>query len=131
MQQLFSYINKSILILVALQVLNIGLFAQDNIQYNSSIESENVVNSFTEFIAEFILNEIDSYSENSKNTSHQHHKTHNHFHIKAPHFKVYNCNTAKYSVIFNSSISKQNYVVFDSHCFANIVFDIIPPPPKC
>ncbi|MCX6208672.1 MAG: hypothetical protein NTZ59_04015 [Bacteroidetes bacterium] len=131
MQEYSQYIKKIILLLVALQVLNIGLFAQDINCSSSNVDTQNIINSVTEYIAEVVLNKADCFSENQKKINHQHHKNHNNFHIKVSHIKLFNCNTTNFLGYYHAFTPKQDFVICNITSFSSIIFDIVPPPPKC
>jgi len=64
LKKLRLHIARFVTLLVALQILNMGLFVQD-FQYNisSSICDENVINSVVEYVSEVVLHEKNAMPE--------------------------------------------------------------------
>jgi len=121
-------ISRIIILIVALQILNTGLFAQDFQvlkKVTSTGEETNIINSVAEYIGEVVFQKANSFPER-RNTPHHHQK--HHFSVKAQTIKL---------------IAKENYIqpiqspvvlktTYESlqKPYLNFVRDITPPPPK-
>lgn len=128
MQQAKQYIKRILLLLVAMQILNTGLFAQN---FSHADNEENMINSVTEYIAEVLLNNENSFPENSNHKQqHQHHKSHHNFHFKSYHFKLVKANTYTFSFSKNGTFIKPSFLLLDDKSLQDVIFDITPPPPK-
>lgn len=131
MSAFYIHIKKIVLTVIAIQVLNIGLFAQDVEQYNTSIHQANdVVNSVTEYVAEVLLNKEHNLPDKTKSNSHEHHKSSSNTHIKTTHFKLAiqksYTNTNAFCQVVYQQYSITNFI----ENLPTIIFDITPPPPK-
>jgi len=122
-----KHINRIIILIIALQILNTGLFAQDFQvlkKVTTSGEETNIINSVAEYIGEIVLQKANSFPE-KKNPHHQHK---HHFPVKAQ--------TVKLIVKENYIQPSQSPVVLKTTCeslqkpYLNFVRDITPPPPK-
>ncbi|WP_157580489.1 hypothetical protein [Segetibacter koreensis] len=125
MNKLYSYIAHSFTFLVALQILNMGLFVQDFDTLNSSstISDQNVINTVVEYVSEVMLNKVNAVPENN-NKANKDLQVHKHFTVKlielrkpfiaVPHLK------------FSSKI---HYPLTESYYY-QFCKEINPPPPK-
>lgn len=126
-----EHIKKIILILVSLQVLNVGLFAQ-NITESNLLPNQNVINSVTEFLHEIVLNKTNQYPENNKKDhQNQHHKSQHNSHIK--NFSVkFSCPKTNFitGIHYVANYTKQKFLLLNENAYSEIIFEITPPPPK-
>jgi hypothetical protein len=79
-----THIARFITFLVALQILNMGLFVQDFQSLASSpvaIADHNIINSVVEYISEVVLNKVNSIPENNSK-SNRDLQAHKHFIVK-------------------------------------------------
>lgn len=120
MQTTLKHTKHIILVIIAMQILNIGLFAQDYI-YNQSSQ-ENIINSVTEYFAEIVCNKKDAFPE--QDTSQQKHQTHTLKHIV---FKLYASNAATQVTL---PVSAKKFRVTSNEKAVTSIQDIIPQPPK-
>jgi len=128
MKQAIKNINKIILIILAIQVLNVGLFAQE-FPANSIVNNQqNIINSVTEYIAEVILQKKNSFPESHHN--HQHHKNSNSFLFKVQQFNLINIHHTDIVSFFSPISEKEKYQSIVVLSLPIISFDITPPPPK-
>ncbi|MEI6085970.1 MAG: hypothetical protein WCR66_00175 [Bacteroidota bacterium] len=126
MKVLSKNITHFIIIIVALQLLNLSIYAQDftPLYSNQATTETNISETVVEYIVEVIMGHTNAFPEQS-----QHHKDlHFHKHID---YKVINSfiksNSTKAALI----CSKNNYQLMDySSVPIGYVADINPPPPK-
>ncbi|MBS1626952.1 MAG: hypothetical protein JSR09_07660 [Bacteroidetes bacterium] len=119
---------KIIVFVVALQLLNIGLFAQNiPITFTANHQPLNVINSVTEYIAEVVLNKKDAIPETGTNGDHD--KGEVTFALKFLAFNLlYNSNCSELTI---SNFLKTNlYNNYKQTSFTNWCAEIIPHPPK-
>lgn len=124
-KKLRLYIAQFVTFIVALQVINMGLFAQD-FQFNispTSISYDNVINSMVEYVSEIVLNHINAMPENN-NASNKDMQAGKHFA-----FKMVELKTQTLLVHVPVTKEKVNYPLSVS---SHIQFckEITPPPPK-
>lgn len=125
MNKLRLHIARFITVLVAMQILNMGLFAQDFQSLSvSSINPElNIINSVDEYVAEVVLHHKDAVPENNKHP-HKDIQTHKHVVFKLISFPKPQCCSAT-QLVFNNKptaiIPVYQYQYYN---------DITPPPPK-
>lgn len=126
MQNFSKHIKKIILVFVAMQILNTGLFAQD---FPTATNGQNVINSITEYVAEILLNKGDVFPE-----YHQHHQKHNkHSHsflFKVQQYILFKHTAHNTSFAFKEQNLENKYVLENYIRLQEVIFDITPPPPK-
>lgn len=110
-----------------LQVLNLGLYAQDfeNIAKDKNGNEPNIINSVTEYIAEVLMHKENAFPEKkeSPNQSNSHDNL-----IKFQPFKiVINHNIHKLNLLAEA---ERKYNSFEPFFYTNFSPDIIAPPPK-
>jgi hypothetical protein len=120
MQSTLKHIKHAILFIIAMQILNIGLFAQDFTYHQSP--QENIINSVTEYIAEIVCNKKDAFPE--QDTSPQKHQTHLGKHIV---FKIYASNAI---TTLAMPVCKKQFIALKNEKEVTLIKDIIPHPPK-
>ena len=130
MKQATKYITKIILLILAIQVLNVGLFAQEF--HNNSVinNQQNIINSVTEYVAEVILEKKDSFPESHHHNNHQHHKNTNSFLFKVQQFNLIHISPTDIVSFFSPISKKAKYQSISMLSLPIISFDITPPPPK-
>lgn len=127
LQTLKKYLSNFILTVVALQVLNLGLYAQDFEATPASATTEqNIINSVTEYVAEIILDKKNAFPEKEE-LPNQSHETHDQL-VKLQPFKIINSQYTQHQ--FFTALSTVNYNCFLISTYANFKKDIIAPPPK-
>lgn len=131
MQTLLKHIKKTVLIVVALQILNVGLFVQGFETVDIPNVEENIINSVTEYVAEIMLQEKDAFPEtiddSSSGTSNQ--KDQHNITVKSPEFKMIKEDYFSYSI--NNVSSSTFFISFKEKNIADFISEIVPPPPKC
>ena len=116
---------RLITFVVALQILNLGLFAQQISPFNAACTTEtNTINSFVEYIAETILEHKDAVPETKNEHHHKDLQAHKHVVVqlisieREPALTAVQTGLGKTPVAFSHS----NYYQFCK--------EINPPPPK-
>lgn len=122
-----TYFNYFIISLVMLQVLNLGLYAQDfeNIAKDKYGNEPNIINSVTEYIAEVVMLKENAFPEKKEapNQSSNHDNL-----IKFQPFKIaFTHCVDKLSLLAQSEHKYNSFVV---SIYINYSPDIIAPPPK-
>ena len=125
MATLKRYYSHFIVLLVALQVLNLGLFAQDFdvIQQHNGTEL-NIINSITEYIAEVVMQKPNAFPEKKEKSNQSDHEVS----YKFQPFKIYASTTNQ--VLSIAAILRRNYGNFVVDSYINHTTDITAPPPK-
>jgi len=127
MQATTLYIKNFLLLIISVQILNTGLFAQD---FPSKSKDQNIVSSVTEYIAEVVMNRTDFFPEHLKKSNPTHHKnTHSLLH-KVQQYNLIKHNVSNVYFVFSEEKKANGYSLFNNTFFQNIIFDITPPPPK-
>ena len=125
MQIFLEHIKKVILVFVAMQILNTGLYAQD---FPTAASGQNVINSITEYVAEVLLVKGDIFPE------HQHHQKHNKnshsFLFKVQQYVLFKHTANHTNFLFREQNIENKYVLENSIRLQDVIFDITPPPPK-
>ena len=117
MQQLFQYIKKIILLLIAMQILNNGLFAQDVLHnYNEAT----IIHSATDYFANNIFNKT------PKTPKHKHQKHRQHT-LKHSDVKFVSFSSISFQSIDNYFTQNNYHYSFYLPSFTS---DIVPEPPK-
>lgn len=119
-----------LLIILAMQILNVGLFAQEFPQNSISSNNLNIINSVTEYIAEVILEKTDAFPENQNSNHTKHSKNSNSFLFKIQQFNLFSLDHKSYVSNFKSSSLKIQYCKTSALQYSSVCFDITPPPPK-
>lgn len=111
--------------LVALQILNIGLFVQDFelLASPSSISDHNVINSIVEYVSEVVLNKLNALPENN-NKSNKDLQSHKHFTVKMIELQK------SFIVIQNPAFSFKTHFPLTQNYYYRFCTEINPPPPK-
>ncbi len=112
--------------LVALQILNIGLFVQDFQTFlppSSSISDHNVINSIVEYVSEVVLNKVNALPENN-NKSNKDLQSHKHFAVKMIELQK------SFIVIQNPAFSFKTHFPLTPNYHYQFCTEINPPPPK-
>jgi len=118
-----SYIKRFLLLIIAMQILNLGLFAQElPVPVSQNIEEGNIINSVTEYIAEVVCKKKDAFPENNSNE--KKHQTHTVKLIDLQLFPFNNGNEKAIVVSDNKRILDRNTALLFR------VGDITVPPPK-
>jgi hypothetical protein len=118
------HIAQFITLIVALQILNMGLFVQD-FQYNvsSSICDQNIINSVVEYVSEVVLKKNNAMPEDDNNT-HKDYQAHKHTILKLIELEMQSLAfTAPINTETNKAPLKENY-------YFQFCKEINPPPPK-
>ncbi len=127
MKKLLQHIKKIIVLVVSLQILNTGLFAQD---FHAITNDQNVINSVNEYIAEIILNKVNFFPEHHQHGSHNHHKNSHSSLFKIQQYVLYKHTPATTCFVLKEQVTKSQYASAKDAHLENIVYDITPPPPK-
>jgi len=123
-----KYIAYFIVALVALQVLNLGLYAQDFETIPAANGRQaNIINSVTEYVAEVLMQKKNAFPER-KESSNQSNQSSHELLFKFQLFKI----------AFNDLQERQyvatqtapNYNIFFLTPYTNCDKDIVSPPPK-
>ena len=116
------YITKSVLLIVALQLLNLSIYAQDFKTLSNKTAETNICESVLEYVLEVVLQHKNAIPEQS-----QHHKDlhfHKHISFKAISFGIPVNTTYAYS------IKKIEVVPLKLTYAYQYLQEINPPPPK-
>lgn len=127
MRQLNTNIKKVFLLIISLQILNIGLFAQD---YDVPYNELNIINSVTEYVAEIVLEKTDSFPEKHSRHNHNHHKHSHSFHLKTQQCVLFKHIPVATSFAINAKRLENKYFLANDIRLQDVIFDITPPPPK-
>lgn len=113
-----------------MQILNVGLFAQEFPPNPTISNNLNIINSVTEYIAEVVLNKADAFPESHNNPSSKHHK-HNHSLLyKVQQFNLINLPYSSMLSFNFRAYTKNRFYALDFNLLPTMSFDITPPPPK-
>lgn len=123
---ILNKLKQILLFFVAMQILNTGLFAQDFTRFD---DGQNVINSATEYIAEIILNKVDTFPEHQQHHN-THHKHSHSFLLKIQQYILFKHTPSTTFLALVDKIDKNEYAMHKSIRLESIVFDITPPPPK-
>lgn len=117
------------MIIVVLQLLNIGLFSQNiPVEITSrNMGSSNIINSVTEYIAEVVLKKKDAFPENN-NQSQDKSSSATHAFSKILAFNLFQIPTLIFT--FNTEIQVAFFGIYKDKYNPAFVFEITPPPPK-
>jgi hypothetical protein len=127
MKKLIENINKLILLIIALQILNLGLFAQNiPTAVSSASIDQNIINSITEYIAEVLLKKKDAFPENNNTTNYD--KNTATFHYKVTSFNLFAETIVHPFLLINES--NKNYCSLKEDNVIDCISEINPPPPK-
>ena len=122
MKKSHSYITKFILIVVALQLLNLSIYAQDFKILSNNTEATNICETVLEYVLEIVLDHKNAIPEQS-----QHHKDlHFHKHVS---FKAI-CFGVPVTTEHEYSIKKIEIVPLKQIYAYQYLQEINPPPPK-
>ncbi len=127
MQATTLYIKNFLLLIISVQILNSGLFAQD---FPTKSKDQNVVSSVTEYIAEVLLNRADFFPEHLKKSNPTHHKNPHSLLHKVQQYNLIKHNVSNVCFVFKEEKKAAEYNSINNTFFQSIIFDIIPPPPK-
>lgn len=118
-----TFFKKSIVLVVALQLLNMGLFNQT---FTLQLNNSNVINSLTEYIAEVIFKKQNAFPENDQQNQDKH--SHNHHTVKAANFHWITAPKLDFSLL---NVQQKNiFCLYKSKYYSIIFFDRLPKPPK-
>jgi hypothetical protein len=125
LKKLRLHIARFVTLLVALQILNMGLFVQD-FQYNisSSICDENVINSVVEYVSEVVLHEKNAMPEYENGDHNKDLQPQKHIAVKIVEIK-----TPTLVVAPSLKHVKPN-APFTENYYFQFCKEINPPPPK-
>ena len=119
------YISRFIVVLVALQILNLGLYAQDfTVIQKCNGADLNIINSVTEYVAEIVMKKANAFPEKKEKPNQSEHESI----YKFQPFKIYASNTNQ--VIDQISVEHLIYSRFIVNVYINHTADITAPPPK-
>ena len=123
-----TYISNFIVALVALQVLNLGLFAQDfETALTANGKEINIINSVTEYVAEVMMKKKNAFPER-KEASNQNNQSSHELLFKFQPFKIVCNNPQERQYI--ATQTAPNYNIFFLAPYTNCDKDIVSPPPK-
>ena len=125
LKQLYLHIARSFTFLVALQILNMGLFVQDfpPLTSSSSISDYNVINSVVEYISEVVLNKINAVPENN-NKANKDLQPHKHFAVKMIELQK------SFAVLQHPAFNFTAHFPLTKDYYYRFCTEINPPPPK-
>jgi hypothetical protein len=123
-----KYLSSFIIAVVALQVLNLGLFAQD-FETIPTVNGKqaNIINSVTEYIAEVVMQKKNAFPE-KKESSNQNNQSSHELVFKFQPFKISFSDTQERQYI--ATQTAPNYNIFFLAPYTNCYKDIVSPPPK-
>lgn len=119
------HIARIITFIVALQILNIGLFVQDfeSLASYSSISDHNIINSVVEYVSEVVLNKINALPENN-NKSNKDLQAHKHCTVKMIELQK------SFIAIPMASGDSKSHSSLTQNYYYRFYKEINPPPPK-
>ncbi|MCW3110883.1 MAG: hypothetical protein JWQ09_5389 [Segetibacter sp.] len=126
MKKLHLHIARFITFLVALQILNMGLFVQDFqslTSSSSSISDHNIINSVVEYVSEVVLNKLNAIPENN-NKSNKDLQAHKHFVVKIIELKN------PYLIVPQFTVEAETKFPVIENYYHQFCKEINPPPPK-
>ena len=125
MKKFRLHITRFIILIIALQILNLGLFAQDfpPLVTTAVTPEINIINSVDEYIAEVVLHHKDAVPENNNNPQ-KDLQAHKHIDIKLISFPKPQYNLAA-RIYYHNKFALP--VTAYSYLFSNSIY---PPPPK-
>jgi hypothetical protein len=124
LRNLRLHIARFITLVVALQILNGGLFMQDFQYISSSICDENVINSVVEYVSEVVLHKQNAMPEYGNNEHNKDLQPQKHFALKIVEIK-----TPSLVVDLPVAEAKLNAPFMESYYF-QFCKEINPPPPR-
>lgn len=120
-----KYLSNFIVALVALQVLNLGLYAQDFETVSTTNDKQaNIINSVTEYVAEVVMQKKNAFPEKKETSNQGGHEAV----YKFQPFKILFSNIQEQPPIIVSTVTSYN--IFSLVPYTNCSTDIISPPPK-
>jgi len=122
-----KYISNFIIAVVALQVLNLGLYAQDFETVTVNGKETNIINSVTEYVAEVIMQKKNAFPE-KRESSNQSNQSSHELLFKFQPFKMPINNLQERQYI--AAPTTPNYNIFSLAPYTNCCKDIVSPPPK-
>lgn len=128
MKKCIYYSKNILLLIVALQIINIGLFAQDLSVCNFKGNQLNIINSVTEFVAETVLKIEATFPENNFHNKH-HNKNRTAFVFKIQQINLFKDQSQTYKFQEQSSIVKK-YNILTENLLSDFVKEITTPPPR-
>lgn len=125
LKKLYLHIAHIFTFLVALQILNMGLFVQDfeTLTPSPSISDHNIINSVVEYVSEVVLNKVNAIPENN-NKANKDLQAHKHFTVKMIELQKPFINISRITV--NNKI---HYPITENYYY-QFCKEINPPPPK-
>ncbi len=125
LKRLKKYISFIIVALVALQVLNLGLYAQDfEVMPQYRGKNCNIINSVAEYVAEVVMNKFNAFPEKKEKPNQKEHDSN----FKFQPFKIVLNKTNRSSQL--SAQKACSYECFVVKHYSNHTTDILSPPPK-
>jgi hypothetical protein len=123
-----TYLSNFVIAVVALQVLNLGLYAQEFEAVPTVNGNEtNIINSVTEYVAEVVMNKKNAFPE-KKEASNQSSQDGHEVLLKFQPFKILiNQSQEQQYIITNDA---HHYNIFFLAPYTNCCTDIVSPPPK-
>ena len=123
--RLRTYLSNFIIAVVALQVLNLGLYAQDFETAPTTNDNQtNIINSVTEYVAEVVMQKKNAFPERKEASNPGGHETV----YKFQPFKIIFSNTQEQQQVIVNAVTSYN--IFSLAPYINCSTDIISPPPK-
>ena len=120
-----KYLSSFIIAVVALQVLNLGLYAQDFETIPTfNGKQTNIINSVTEYVAEVLMQKKNAFPEKKEASNQGGHE----FVYKFQPFKILFSNSQEQQYIITSTAT--NYNIFSLVPYTDCYTDIVSPPPK-
>jgi hypothetical protein len=120
-----KYLSNFIVALVALQVLNLGLYAQDFETAPATLDNHaNIINSVAEYVAEVVMQKKNAFPEKKETSNQGGHEAV----YKFQPFKILFSNPPEQQQIIVSTVTSYN--IFSLVPYTNRPTDIVSPPPK-
>lgn len=125
LRKLYLHTARFFTFLVALQILNMGLFVQsiEPLASPSSISDNNIINSVVEYVSEVMLNKINAIPE-SNNKANKDLQNHKHIIVK-----MIELQKSSLAIAFKSDSFKIHSPLSQSYYY-RFYKEINPPPPK-
>lgn len=123
-----KYFSNFVVALVALQVLNLGLYAQDfETVPTFNGKQTNIINSVTEYVAEVVMQKKNAFPEKAESSNQSNQDGHEIL-LKFQPFKIFFSNFQEQQYVKISTAICYN--IFSLPHYTNCYADILSPPPK-
>lgn len=126
MKNLRNYIARFFTLLVALQVLNMGLFVQDfeTFQSHAVLNDENIINNLFEYVSEVVLDQVNAMPEYGNSEANKDLQAFKYSSIKLAEVK------SVQMITWLGKPIERSYLPYNRFYNSDFIKEINPPPPK-